>query len=239
MTPQSRPDRRSAASCRDGFRVVFILLLAAATGLPAGADTVAGRLKILEKGQDQSSREHRSAVVYYVPDAPVDVLPLDEPQSVVMVRKEFVPRILTVTRGTTVAFPNEDGILHNVFSLSGKNRFDLGLYRRGESADTKLDHPGIVQIFCNVHHSMVAYVLVLDTPFYATPEKDGSFRFDGVPAGPGELVVWHERAEPTRIRLQGPSLHLEPVVEIEKPKIPRHRNKFGKPYTRKRRGKAY
>lgn len=237
MTPTSRLTRLLKPMLQ--LRLLACLPFLLAAGPPIDAETLGGRVQWVENGRDVSSREWRSTVVYYVPDAAVDVRPLAETQSIAMVRKEFVPRILPVTKGSTVAFPNEDRILHNVFSLSGKNRFDLGLYRRGESAETALDHAGIVQIFCNVHHSMVAYVLVLDTPFYTIPERDGTFSFDDVPAGPGELVVWHERADPMRIRVTEPRLDLEPTVTIDKPKIPRHRNKFGKPYSRKRRGKAY
>ena len=223
-------------------RFSFFVLLAAlvlSTSVPSFAATLEGRVVVKEKGRDVSAREAGSAVVYFVPDSPVEVEPLVETATIKMQRKEFVPRILTVTQGSTVAFPNDDAILHNVFSLSGENRFDLGLYRRGESAETTLDSPGIVQIFCNVHHSMVAYVLVLDTPFYGSVEKGGTFRLDGLPDGPGEVVVWHERAEPTRMRLEGPGGRVTLDLEIAKPRIPRHRNKFGKPYSRKRRGKAY
>lgn len=213
------------------------LLLAA---WPAEASVLEGRLQLMEKSKDRTKQEARFAVVYFVPDQPVSVEPLVEVSTMTMARKEFVPRVLTVTAGSRVEFPNGDGILHNVFSLSGRNRFDLGLYRRGESKETVLSHPGIVQVFCNVHHAMVAYILVLDTPFYTTPDRNGNFRLEGLPKGPGKLVVWHERSESVTRPMQSVDLRdLSLQLEITKPRIPKHRNKFGKPYSRKRRGRAY
>ena len=124
--------------------------------------------------------------------------------------------------------------------MSGKNRFDLGLYRKGDDGKSHtFDHAGIVRVFCNVHHSMVAYVAVLDTPHHTELGRDGSFSLPDLPPGNGVLTIWHERAEPMTLNVDvaaGRPLDLELV--ITKPRIPRHRNKFGKPYSRKRRGKA-
>ena len=47
--------------------------------------------------------------------------------------KRFTPRVAIVSRPGTVEFPNNDPVYHNVFSVSGSNRFDLGLYRSGAS----------------------------------------------------------------------------------------------------------
>lgn len=218
------------------FLAVFYLFWAGS----ALATDLEGRVKVLEKAKDRTAQEARYALVYFQPDRPVKPDPLDETTAITMTRKQFAPRVTAVTLGSEIDFPNEDGILHNVFSLSGENRFDLGLYRRGKSESARFDHPGIVQVFCNVHHSMVAYVLVLDTPFYTRVGRDGAFRLENVPPGPGKLVVWHERAEPKSLRVTVPKTgELDITLELSKPKIPPHRNKFGKPYSRKRRGKAY
>ena len=215
----------------------LLLFLVGSPGL-AAEWTLNGKLVLKEKGKDRTQRETRFAVLYFVPDTAVKVEPLEEVPAITMARKQFQPRILTVTQGSTVEFPNDDGILHNVFSLSGKNRFDLGLYRRGESKGTTLKHPGIVQIFCNVHHSMVAYVLVLDTPFFTTPDRDGRFSLPGL-LGKGRLVAWHERAEPLTLEVAPSTDPIQVHLDITKPRVPPHRNKFGKPYSRKRRGRAY
>ena len=209
------------------------------------ASVLEGRLELKEKGRDRTKQEARFAVIYFEPEGGVapSALARAKPSDVAtitMTKKQFVPRILPVLKGSKVDFPNNDGILHNVFSLSGKNRFDLGLYRRGKSRQTVLDHPGVVQIFCNVHHSMVAYILVLDTPHFTMPDRDGSFRLENLPPGPGKLVAWHERSEPSTLVLKSSNQSsLRLALDITKPRVPHHRNKFGKPYSRKRRGKAY
>lgn len=205
-----------------------------------GAADLAGRVRIVEKGKEKTSREARFAVVYYQPAAAAGVTVPSTPFELVTVRKEFQPRVLAVPVGATVQFPNEDPILHNVFSVSGKNRFDLGLYRKGDVGKSHtFEQAGIVRVFCNVHHSMVAYIAVLDTPHHTDLARDGSFALRGLPAGKGKLTVWHERAAPVTIEVEAGVSPLDIELTITKPRVPQHRNKFGKPYSRKRRGKAY
>ena len=69
--------------------------------------------------------------------------------------------------GTTVSFPNFDPFFHNVFSYSKPKKFDLGRYAQGKSAEVKFDKPGIVNLFCEIHYSMKAYIHVLATPYFA------------------------------------------------------------------------
>jgi plastocyanin len=110
------------------------------------------------------------------------------------VNKAFVPRILPVTVGTKVAFKNDDEIFHNVFSLSRPNDFDAGLFKRGQSYTKTFTRPGPVQILCNIHASMIAFVVVVDTPWYGQADAAGNFTIRGVPPGEYELEAWHERS---------------------------------------------
>jgi hypothetical protein len=83
---------------------------------------------------------------------------------------------------------------------------------------------------------MVTYLVVVDTPFYTTAGDDGQFTVDGVPASAGTLHVWFERSEPVARRLELPADGPVAVeLEVEKPKVPRHLNKFNLPYSRGRR----
>lgn len=209
--------------------VAGVLLAGAALGVDVG-----GRVDLLEKGR--RSLEVQYAVVTYTPDGGAKVKPLAEPLEVVTVRKEFNPRSVAVPVGSTVRFPNQDPILHNVFSLSGANKFDLGLVPKGSAGETVLRHPGPVQVFCNVHHAMVANVLVLDTPYYAYPDRQGAFVLSNLPAGEGTLSVWHERAEPVTRRLvtTAPANPLIVEVQASKARVPQHRNKLGQPYSRRK-----
>lgn len=110
----------------------------------------------------------------------------------------FVPHVLPVLRGSTVDFPNADPVFHNVFSLARAATFDLGRYPRGDARSVRFDNPGIVKVFCHIHSDMSAVVMVLDNPFYVTPDAEGHFRLDGLPPGEYKVVAWHERARPSR-----------------------------------------
>jgi plastocyanin len=105
--------------------------------------------------------------------------------------QQFVPRVLAVAQGTAVEFPNMDPIFHNVFSLSPVKRFDLGRYPRGQSRRVVFTKPGLVNVFCDIHSSMAAYVLVLPHHAFTQPDADGAFRLPDLPAGRYVLHVWH------------------------------------------------
>jgi hypothetical protein len=106
--------------------------------------------------------------------------------------EEFVPRVLAITVGTVVDFPNNDAIYHNVFSLSKTKRFDLGRYAAGHSKSVRFDQPGIVRVFCDIHSHMTAFVLVFSHPFFAVTDEDGSYRIEEVPAGKYSVTAWYE-----------------------------------------------
>ena len=103
----------------------------------------------------------------------------------------FVPRVLPVAVGTGVDFPNMDPIFHNVFSASPVKRFDLGKYPRGQSKRVVFDKPGLVNVYCDIHSDMEAFVLVLTTRVFSQPDADGAFALPEVPAGSYTLHVWH------------------------------------------------
>ena len=107
--------------------------------------------------------------------------------------ESFVPRVVAVTRGSTIDFPNADPFFHNVFSLSSASTFDLGRYPMGRQKSTTLSRPGLVKVYCHIHSHMSASILVLDHPYFAMPDLDGSFTIPGVPAGTYTIVGWHER----------------------------------------------
>ncbi|MGH9363349.1 MAG: cupredoxin domain-containing protein, partial [Thermoanaerobaculia bacterium] len=124
-----------------------------------------------------------------------------------------------------------DPILHNVFSVSPDHAFDLGLYQKGPGKERRFDRPGVVRVFCNVHHAMVGYVVVLDTPFRVHPDALGNFTLAGLPAGPGKLTVWHEQIEPWTIDVTVPHRGMIAArLEVTRPRLPAHLNKLGKPY---------
>lgn len=204
---------------------------APATAKPAPTFDLTGVVELREKGKRSTDRtlQPRNGVVVFEP-ARRGPAPKPLAGEMTTVKKEFSPRLLVVPVGSTVRFPNLDPILHNVFSIAGKNSFDLGLLGKGPGKIATFREPGIVRVFCNVHHAMFAYVYVVATPFWATPGEDGAFRLTGVPAGPGKLTVWNERSAPVTTEITVPAAPLRLGVEITMPRIPPHKNKLGKSY---------
>jgi plastocyanin len=103
----------------------------------------------------------------------------------------FAPNIRVVTTGSEIEFRNRDPFFHNVFSYSKAKRFDLGRFPTPESKTVKFESAGVVNIFCEIHKSMRAVVLVVDNPYHAVVADDGSYEIRDVPPGTYELVVWH------------------------------------------------
>ena len=116
-------------------------------------------------------------------------------------REQFSPRVLAVTVGTVVDFPNNDLLFHNVMSLAPGNAFDLGRFPRGQSRSVRFDTPGIVPVICDIHTHMSAYVLVFGHPFFSVTDAQGRYTLANVPAGTHTVKVWSELgvAEPRRV----------------------------------------
>jgi plastocyanin len=102
----------------------------------------------------------------------------------------FFPHVLVVPVGATVEFPNNDRVFHNVFSFKDGKRFDLGLYPIGTVKHVRFDTPGLSRVFCNIHPAMAAYVMVVDTPYFAISDEKGRFMVRGVPAGSYTYRAW-------------------------------------------------
>ena len=123
----------------------------------------------------------------------------------------FVPRVLAVAAGATVEFPNLDPIFHNVFSVSPVKRFDLGKYPRGQSRRVTFGKPGLVQVYCDIHANMAAYILVLPNHAFARPDPTGTFALPDLPRGTYALKVWHPDLPELRrnVVISDKDVHLE------------------------------
>ncbi|HUI77811.1 MAG TPA: hypothetical protein VLY24_07830 [Bryobacteraceae bacterium] len=106
----------------------------------------------------------------------------------------FEPDLVVIPVGSSVEFPNDDAIFHNVFSLSGAQPFDLGYYPKSQSRTVKFNHAGIVQVYCHIHSNMYAAIVVTASPWYGRPAADGSFSWSNIPAGHYRLIAWHKIA---------------------------------------------
>ncbi len=136
-----------------------------------------------------------------VADAVVSLVPLDAPAPVstqaeavvAQEDKEFDPYVTPVVVGTRITFPNRDTVQHHIYSLSKPKRFEKPLYASGASESVLFDQPGVVALGCNIHDWMIAYVVVLPTPWFAKTDAEGSAQLAGSPPGRYRLEVWHPR----------------------------------------------
>lgn len=178
------------------MRTLVCPLLPVVLVLPLDAGTIAGTVKVAR------ARDNRDAVVY------IDRIPEKQfsppPQPVVLdqVSLLFIPHVLPVVAGTTVAFPNNDTVRHNVFSPSPAKRFNLGAYPQKVTKHVVFDKPGVVALLCNVHAEMSAYVVVTETPYFAVTNPAGEFTISNVPPGSYVLKAWHESSKPKDQRVE-------------------------------------
>lgn len=171
------------------------------------------------------------AVVYA---EPIDSAAPRAPRKLTLLQKNktFQPRVLAAPVGSTVDFPNNDGLYHNVFSLSTPQPFDLGLYRAGESRSRTFTAPGMYRVFCNIHPQMSALVVVVPTGFVTVAAADGRYVLD-LPTGRYRVTALSERAEPVSVEVTSTQVAASvPDLTLDESQwqATRHKNKFGKDY---------
>lgn len=147
-------------------------------------------------------------ILVYLPEAPPVSTDLSKATFIMDQQNlTFVPHILPVPVGATIRFPNNDKVDHNVFSLSRTQKFNLGSYKAGEIKTVVFDKPGIVELRCDMHAEMLAYIIVLQNPYFGITDAEGRFeipdpaylkRFgiegtNGLPAGIYTVKTWHEK----------------------------------------------
>jgi len=147
-----------------------------------------------------SESERRNVVIFLRDARPREVTPVRV--SIRQRSETFTPRVVAVTVGSEVDFPNDDPIYHNVFSLSRARTFNLGRYPRGDTRRVRFHRPGIVKVFCEIHSHMSATVIVFDHPWFAMPDESGRFTLGAVPPGDHEVTAWHERLGDTTSKLR-------------------------------------
>lgn len=104
--------------------------------------------------------------------------------------KQFMPRVMAIRTNTLVRFPNSDDIRHHVYSFSPAKKFELRLYHGMTAEPVLFDKPGTVVLGCNIHDSMVAYLYVVDTDYFAVSDDQGRLHISA-PAGNYQLQIYH------------------------------------------------
>jgi plastocyanin len=207
--------------------------------------TVTGQVDLVSEGSPNSTKGDRSNVVVWLTaldDRPglhsVSEETPAHPPRLVQKDKRFSPHVVVVPAGTAVEFPNHDPFFHNVFSLFEGKRFDLGLYEAGTTRMVRFDRAGVSYIFCNIHPEMSAVVVVLASPYFATPNKQGDFSIPSVSPGRYILHVWNENALPATLQALSREvmiteasrslglIHVRVTLVTSSP----HKNKYGQDY---------
>ena len=194
-----------------------------ATSPKVAAASLSGRLQLVAGARQQiAPGEVADGLVYFLPKSGGSK-PKPGRYTIATQNKGFSPNLLVVPVGSTVAFPNKDSILHNVYSRTPGAEFNLDTYAPGESRQVVMRTPGLVIVNCNVHHNMRANIVVLSTPYYTRPAKDGSFRLENLPPGPGTLVFWHPRSNAVSQPVNaGESAAIVKQLTASKPRLDAH-----------------
>lgn len=141
--------------------------------------------------RDRSGAPVADAVVWAVADG---ARPAPPRRSAVMDQKNrtFIPHVLPVQTGTAVDFPNSDDVRHHVYSFSPAKPFQLLLYKGSPVSPVVFDKPGIVELGCNIHDRMSAFIVVVDTPHFGKTEGDGGLTLRDLPPGTYSVSLWYQ-----------------------------------------------
>jgi plastocyanin len=189
---------------------------------------------------DLGVKDQSNVVVWLEPASGAAAAAVEAPKPGAMLHKNktFLPHVLPVMVGSKVAFPNRDPWFHNAFSNYDGQIFDIGMHPPGTAREVTFRRAGVVRVFCNIHPTMSAVILVVPTPYFATTDTSGAYRIAGVPPGEYRLHVFHERVLPEKLKqaerpvtiadtdLTLPKLTLSTAGFIQTP----HKNKYGKDY---------
>jgi plastocyanin len=150
---------------------MFSLAVLALMAFPA--NTLAGKIKGTVKVKGLRTP---ADILVYLSKAPAADVDLSKTKFVMDQQNlAFIPHVLPIPLGATVLFPNNDQVDHNVFSMSRTKTFNLGSYKPGQSQTVVFDKPGIVEVRCDVHAEMAAYILVMKNPYFAVTDRKGNF----------------------------------------------------------------
>jgi len=208
-------------------RKALIALLVLACVVPLLAIPVAGRVQVIGRAPGTLL-----PVIVYAEPLGGTTRPQAARFTLRQIKKTFQPRVVAIPTGSTVQFPNDDAVFHNVFSLNPPEPFDLGLYREGASKSQTFKEPGVYRVYCNIHPQMAAVILVVPTPYIVEADAKGAYRLD-LPAGRYRVTAWSERSQPVSAEVTvsaGSATLPDLTLDESKAVVVTHTNKFGQAY---------
>ncbi len=141
---------------------------------------------------DQGGAPAKAAVVTLTP---LDGKPAPPPAAVRRIidqkHEAFVPFVTVMWRNDHLVFKNSDRTRHHVYSFSPIKQFEFVLDPGQTSQPLKFDKAGVVAIGCNIHDQMLAYAVIVQTPWSTLTPDDGRATIAGVPKGKYRASVWH------------------------------------------------
>ena len=215
-------------------KVAMMVLVALIAALPVanGQGPVSGQVSIVERPGEQTE-DLGNAVVYLelTNGQKAKLSPTNE--AMALQARQFAPRVRVVPQGSKVEFSNQDPFSHNVFTKAAQGPFDTDVFGRGKKKSTTVKEAGVYPLYCNVHPRMTAFLIAVNTPYYAQAGADGRFSIGNVPPGTYRLHVWHERAgeQTAAITVAAGGLGgLKYQLDARNYKYVQHKNKNGKDY---------
>jgi len=175
--------------------LIGLLAIGSLFSIPANAGGVSGKIRLVNGSASGNGATlgDKEAVVIWL-EGQEEPKPPETPVRISQRNLQFSPDFLVAVKGQKVEMPNDDDVAHNVYSFTGMNQFNLGVYAKGEYRSVTFDKTGIVDVFCSIHHQMHARVFVVPTRYFASILPGQSFNINEVPAGKYVLKVWHERS---------------------------------------------
>jgi len=177
------------------FSIMLSFAVAMLLAVPAHAGSVSGKIRLANvstPAANQAAGEKENVVIWL--EGAHDSKPPDTTIKISQRSLQFSPDFAIAVKGQKVEMPNDDDVVHNVYSFTGLNQFNLGLYAKGESRTVVFDQTGIVDVFCSIHHQMHARVFVVPTKYFANGMPGHSFTLTDVPPGKYVLKAWHQRS---------------------------------------------
>ncbi len=170
--------------------------------------------RVVSRNHHNTSPNSASAVVFLIPQDKQTLSKSSEKARLDQIDFTFIPRVLAVQVGTTVDFYNLDPVFHNVFSFSKPKKFDLGRYPKNHYKSVTFEKPGLIKLFCEIHSDMSAFILVLNTPYFTYPDREGNFTLKDVPPGKYTLKVWQEEGEAYQAEIEVSESETHPLKNM-------------------------
>ena len=151
----------------------------------------AGAAVVTVQVSDSAGKPLADTVVVAEPEAGVAAPKRLKPAEIEQRGLKFLPLVSVIQTGSRIAFPNNDKVKHHIYSFSPAKKFDQKLYSGVAAAPQVFDKAGLVVLGCNIHDSMVAYVKVVDSPYFAKTDAAGVARIELPSAGKFSISAWH------------------------------------------------